>query len=202
MSTDPGRYGHLDEKALIALCKEKNRGAFNELILRYERKVYNFAYRLTGNHDDAGDIAADAFVRIYNSLSNFRGDSAFVTWLYRVVTNIYLDSRKRSKAHLTHSLDEMIDLEETSVSRQIEDPGPDPSEIAELKERGELLQAAIATLPEYQRSMIVLYHNENRSYEEIAEMMDLPIGTVKSRLNRARWSLREKLEPIREHFQR
>jgi RNA polymerase sigma-70 factor (ECF subfamily) len=191
-----------DEKALIARCKAGDKTAFDDLIRRYERRIYNFAYRLCGNHEEAGDIAADTFVRVYTSLANFRGESSFLTWLFRVITNIYLDERKRQRARPKQSLDELIELDENSLVRQIEDRSPTPEERLEATERTEILQRAILQLPEFQRVMVVLYHTENRSYEEIAELLDLPIGTVKSRLNRARLTLRQILEPDREHFRR
>jgi RNA polymerase sigma-70 factor (ECF subfamily) len=191
---DPG------EADLIARCKTGDRNAFDELIRKYEKRVYNFAYRLSGNHEDANDIASETFVRVFNSIGSFRGDASFLTWLFRVITNIYLDERKRQKARPRQSLEEIIELEETSLVRQIEDPQPGPEEVVQAGERTDLLQAAILALPEYQRVMIVLYHTESKSYEEIAELMQLPIGTVKSRLNRARLTLREKLAPMREHF--
>jgi RNA polymerase sigma-70 factor (ECF subfamily) len=188
------------ERALLLRCKAGERMAFDELIRLYEKKVYNFAYRLCGDYHEANDIAAETFVRIYNSLSNFRGDSNFTTWLFRIVTNVYLDTRKRQRSRPHQSLEEMIELEETTVQRQIEDPSPTPEEQLTGKERTEILQQAINSLPDYQRMMIVLYHTESKSYEEIASILDLPIGTVKSRLNRARLALREKLAPYREHF--
>lgn len=189
-----------ETRRLVARCKKGERGAFDDLMRRYDKKVYNFAYRLCGAYDEANDIAQETFVRVYNALPNFRGDSSFITWLFRITTNVYLDERKRQRARPAQSLEEIIELEETTVNRQIEDPSPGPEETVEVRERGDLLQAAINSLPEYQRAMIVMYHTENRSYEEIAEALDMPIGTVKSRLNRARLSLREKLEPLREHF--
>lgn len=189
-----------ETRRLVARCKRGERGAFDDLIRRYEKKVYNFAFRLSGNYDEANDVASETFVRVYNALQNFRGDSSFITWLFRITTNVYLDERKRKRARPYESLDEMIELDETTVVRQIEDPAPTPEETVEKQESVDLLQQAINSLPDYQRMMIVLYHTENRSYEEIAEALDLPIGTVKSRLNRARLSLREKLEPLREHF--
>jgi RNA polymerase sigma-70 factor (ECF subfamily) len=190
-----------ETRRLVARCKNGERAAYDDLIRRFEKKVYNFAYRLCGNYDEANDIASDTFVRVYNALQNFRGDSSFITWLFRITTNVYLDERKRQRARPHQSLEEMIELEETTVVRQIEDPSPTPEQRMEKRERGDLLQDAISSLPDYQRMMIVMYHTENRSYEEIAEILDLPIGTVKSRLNRARLQLREKLEPVREHFQ-
>lgn len=189
-----------EDKNLIERCKLGDLAAFNELVKKYEKQVYNFAYRLAGNYDDANDVAQDAFLRVFNAIGTFRGDSSFTTWLFRITTNVFLDSRKRAKAHPQSSLDEYLDLEESSVSRQIEDPAPSPEALTEEMERGEILDSAIRSLPEYQRAMVVLYHTEQKSYEEIAEILNLPIGTVKSRLNRARLALKEKLSPIRELF--
>ncbi len=189
-----------DDSAIIERCKEGDITAFDELVGRYEKQVYNFAYRMTGNYDDASDIASEAFIKVYNAIDTFRGEANFSTWLFRIVTNLYLDERKRSKAHLNVPLDEYIDLEESSVTRQIEDPSPGPQELLEAGERAEVLARAIYDLPDYQRVMVLLFHTQGKSYEEIAEITELPIGTVKSRLNRARLALREKLEPIQELF--
>lgn len=189
-----------DEQRLIERSKEGDRRAFDALVRMHEKRVYNLAYRLSGNYDEAGDITVEAFLRVYQAINNFRGDANFSTWIYRIVTNVYLDRRKRQKNRQTLSLEEYVELEESQVTRQIEDPSPGPEALVEAQQRQELLQKAIESLPEYQRAMIVLYHVDGLSYEEIAEVLSLPIGTVKSRLNRARLALREKLEPIREAF--
>lgn len=188
------------ENAIIARCKKGDQGAFNELIKLYETRVYNFAFRLCGKYDEANDIASETFIRLYNSLANFRGDSSFITWLFRIATNVYLDERKRQRARPSQSLDEVMELEENAVTKQLEDRGPQPHELAELSERSRILQTTIATLPDYQRMMIVMYHTESQSYEQIAEALDMPIGTVKSRLNRARLALRDLLKANQEHF--
>ena len=189
-----------EERGLIERCKRGDMAAFNDLVRRYEKQVYNFAYRLTGNYDDANDVAQDAFLRVFNAIGSFRGDASFSTWLFRITTNVFLDERKRAKSHPQTSLDEYLELDESSVARQIEDPAPTPAAVLEESERAQILQKAIGGLPGYQRSMVILYHGQQKSYEEIAEIMDLPIGTVKSRLNRARLALKEKLSGIRELF--
>ena len=189
-----------EEKALIERCKRGDLAAFNDLVRKYEKQVYNFAYRLTGNYDDANDVAQDAFLRVFNAIGSFRGDASFSTWLFRITTNVFLDERKRAKAHPQASLDEYLELGESSVTRQIEDPSPTPEVVLEESERAQILSKAISDLPEYQRAMVTLYHSQQKSYEEIAEIMDLPIGTVKSRLNRARLALKEKLSGLRELF--
>jgi RNA polymerase sigma-70 factor (ECF subfamily) len=189
-----------DERLLIERCKTGDREAFDVLVRAYEKRVYNLAYRLSASYDEANDITIDAFLRVFQAIHLFRGDAHFSTWLFRIVTNVYLDRRKRvrNKQHL--SLEEYIELEENSVARQVEDPAPGPQEAVENQEKSQILQSAINELPDYQRAMVVLYHTEGLSYEEIAAVFSLPIGTVKSRLNRARLILKNKLEPVKELF--
>ena len=189
-----------DEQALIQRCKDGDVGAFDELVRMYEKRVFNCALRIAGNYNDASDIAQEAFIRAFNSIQTFRGDAKFATWIYRIVTNVYLDERKKSKSHRLCSLDDYIELDENPVARQIEDDSPTPDVVMETKERAQALQSAICSLPDYQRIILTLYHSQHRSYEEIAEVLQLPIGTVKSRLNRARQALGEKLESQPELF--
>ena len=106
--------------------------------------------------------------------------------------------RKKQRVRSHNSLEEYLELEDSTVARQIEDPSPGPEEAIAAKERSDLISAAVLSLPETQRVMIALYHFQERSYEEIAEIMETPIGTVKSRLNRARLALRNKLDSVRE----
>ncbi|HEY3328666.1 MAG TPA: sigma-70 family RNA polymerase sigma factor [Capsulimonadaceae bacterium] len=196
----PAGDGLPPDRLLIGRCQRGDVEAFNLLIQRYERVVYNFAFRLSGNYDDANDIAQDAFVRAYNAIGSFRGDAQFSTWIFRITTNVYLDEKKKRKAHPQSSLDEYIETEESSMGRQVEDPSPTPEEIVTDNERSQFITKAIQSLPEFQRTMVVLYHVEHKSYEEIADIMELPIGTVKSRLNRARLALKEKLSALKELF--
>ncbi len=190
----------IEESVLIERCKAGDRTAFDVLVRTYEKRVYSLAYRLSASYDEANDISVDSFVRVFQAIRLFRGDAHFSTWLFRIVTNVYLDRRKRTRNKQHLSLEEYIELEENSVARQVEDPAPSPEEVVELHERSELLQNAINGLPDYQRAMVVLYHTEGLSYEEIAAVFSLPIGTVKSRLNRARLMLKSKLDPVKELF--
>ena len=189
-----------DERHLIERCKRGDLSAFNELVLRYEKQVYNLAYRLTGNYDDANDVASDTFLRVFNSIGKFRGDSAFSTWLYRIVTNVYLDARKRRTAHPHCSLEECLEVDDGALVREIEDPSDGPEHRVEEAERHAALLAAINELPDFQRVIIVLYHIQEMPYDEIADILGMPLGTVKSRLNRARRALRDKLAAQRELF--
>lgn len=190
--------GAQEDSLLVARVRSGDFSAMDELVQRHYRNVFNLAFRLAGNYDDAQDIVSEAFIRVHNALPNFRGDANFTTWLYRIVKNVFLDERKKRRVRNHSSLEELVDLEDSSVSRQVEDPSPGPEWIVERGERADTVQKAVGTLPEAQRVMIALYHFHHRSYEEIAEVMNLPIGTVKSRLNRARLALKNKLYDTKE----
>lgn len=190
----------LDEKAVIERCKRGEIGAFDQLLSIHEKAAYNLAYRLTSNYDDANDVMQEAFIRVYNSINSFRGDANFSTWLYRVITNVYLDQRKKEKNRAHSSLEDYIELDDSTVSRQVQDLSPKPDEMLEEKERHDAMDVAIKSLPDYQRAMVVLYHVQGCSYEEISQILGMPLGTVKSRLNRARLALKDKLQPMRELF--
>jgi RNA polymerase sigma-70 factor (ECF subfamily) len=182
-----------DDALLIELSQQGDRNAFDALIRKYEARAYQYAYRLTSNTDEASDIVADAFVRVYNALKNFRGQSSFGTWLYRILTNCYLDQRKKERSRRHESLEATMNLEGGEVQRQFEDESDGPDVLLERTAREEAVQGALAKMPEYQQAMLVMYHVEMLTYEEISDALDLPIGTVKSRLNRARLALRDLL---------
>jgi RNA polymerase sigma-70 factor (ECF subfamily) len=201
----PGRIAPLDPDAERRLVDRSQRGdldAFDALVRAYEKPVYNLAYRMSGNYDDANDIASEAFVRVFNAIPRFRGESSFSTWLYRIATNVFLDERKRRRAHPQVSLDDEFESEGSVLQRQVEDSTPGPNALAEEQERRRILDEAIRELPDFQREMITMYHVLDLSYEEIGEITGAPIGTVKSRLNRARLALRANLDKARDVFSR
>lgn len=189
-----------EDLMLIEQAQGGNRDAFDSLVRKHYQRAYQYAYRLTRDQELASDIVSEAFVRICSALGSFRGNSAFGTWLYRILTNCYLDYRKRDKSARNVSLDSSVQFEGGEVDRQFESEDDSPLEEAERNAREEVIQTAIAQLPEYQQSMLVMYHIEMLTYEEIAETLDLPIGTVKSRLNRARLALRDLLAKDQELF--
>lgn len=194
------RQGVSDELKLLERCRNGELKAIDELVALYEKRVFNFAYRICGDYDQANDVAQEAFIRIINSAKTFRGESSFSTWIYRIVKNVYLDEIKKSKSHRLTSLDDYVELEESSVSREIKDDKPSPDEIVQKNEQSKTIQRAISALPENQRMIISLYHLQNQSYEEISAVLDLPVGTVKSRLSRARLALAEILKDDLELF--
>lgn len=191
----------LSDVILIERAQKGDRDAFDQLVSKYEAKAYQYAFRLTRNQDEACDVVADAFVRVYNALHNFKGQSAFTTWLYRILTNCFLDIRKKQSNRPSTSLEATLQTSEGEVEREFEDDAPTPHEETEKSERASRIERAVKMLPEFQRAMIVMYHGESLTYEEIAASLDLPVGTVKSRLNRARLSLRELLMKDAELFQ-
>ena len=190
----------LTDLQLIERVQQGDKASFDALMRRHEKKAYQYAYRLTQNQDDACDIVADAFVRVNSALKNFRGQSAFGTWLYRIITNCALDFKKKDKSSRTVSIETPTYSGGQEVQRQFEDEGPGPDELAERNAREQSVQLALSKMPEYQQAMLVMYHVENLSYEEIADALDLPLGTVKSRLNRARLALRDLLTKDEELF--
>lgn len=184
--------------ALVERAQQGDRNAVDQLVTKYQARAYQYAYRLTGNQDDASDLVAEAFVRVYTALPKFRRDSRFTTWLFRIVTNCFLDQKKKEKRRPTTQLeDAWVGSEATSTIAERESP----VESSERFEREKIMQSAIGQLPDNQRAMIVMFHMENLSYEDISATLDMPIGTVKSRLNRARLALREILDPYAELFQ-
>ena len=185
--------------ALIERCKSGDTAAWDQLIHRYEKSVYKFAYSLCRNHEEAGDIAGQVFLRLYQNLHTFRNEASFTSWLFRIVRNTYLDLcvRPAHRGHLSLDVGPAND-NEPSAGRDIMDPSPSPEAVCLENETAQLLAKAIHHLPAYQRQVLRMYHTEGKSYEEIAESTGLSIGTVKSRLNRARTMLRERLAPFQE----
>jgi RNA polymerase sigma-70 factor (ECF subfamily) len=189
-----------DEAALLLeRCNAGDAAAWDTLIKQNEKSVYRFAYRLCRNYDDAADIAGQVFVRLYQNLHTFRHEASFSSWVFRIVRNTYLDLCVRPACRNNVSLDSdnLTDVAATRV-REFADPGPTPEACCIEKETSRLLSRAVRHLPAYQRQVLRMYHGEGKSYEQIAEATGLSIGTVKSRLNRARTMLRERLLPMRD----
>jgi len=180
------------DATLVEKAQAGDRAALCELLVRYERKAYNIAFRLMGNHADAADAAQEALVRVYTRLHNFRGDSAFSTWLFRVVTNTCLDELRRRGRIRWASLDDKLPGEEGDLPRQIlaDEEMISPVDFAERREVQAAVQRAIARLPEDYRVVVVLRDLQDYSYQEIADMLNTSVGTIKSRLHRARLALK------------
>ena len=184
----------MGEELLVARCRKGNPEAFEELVGLYEKRVYNLAFRMTGNVEDARDITQEAFVKVYSSLSKFRGDSSFSTWLFKIVSNMCLDELRRRRRRFFVSLDEPLQQEDGEMPRQMPDLKADPEREVEQRQIQAMVHRGILALTEDHRMVIVLRDLQGFSYEEIAEMLDCSLGTVKSRLNRARLALRQQLQ--------
>lgn len=178
----------MNEKELVNLARGGNEAAFEQLVRLYEKKIYNLCLRICGNAEDAQDAAQDAFVAAWRALENFRGDAAFSTWLYRLASNACLDLLRRKKRESGS-----VSLDDPDTPLEIRDDASRPDEIYEKKEAVEQVKSALAALPAEYRTVLVLREMQQLSYTEIAEVTQLELGTVKSRINRARALVRNYL---------
>ena len=170
--------------------------AFEQLVGRYEQKVFNIAFRMSGDREDALDLSQESFIRAYRALNRFEGQSAFSTWLFRIVTNTCIDALRKRKRQPVVVLSTDSSIETDDGEYQIEFPAPsdqNPEELVLGTELREQLQYALSRLSEEHRLALVLRDVEGYTYEEIAEILEINIGTVKSRINRARLSMREEI---------
>ena len=181
------------EKLLVTKSKKGNIDAFEELISAYERKAYNIAYRMMGNEEDAKDMAQEAFIKIYKSIQNFREESSFSTWLYRIVTNVCLDELRKRKKDKLVPLELSIETDKGTAIVELSAERETPEDIYERVEKKQLIQNAISSLGEDYKTVIILRDIQGFGYEEIATMLNGSLGTIKSRINRARNQLKDKL---------
>jgi RNA polymerase sigma-70 factor (ECF subfamily) len=183
----------IDESVLVAQAKEGDTRAFGELVRRYEGKIFRLAQHVTQNREDAEDVLQETFMKSYEHLDQFKGDSKFYTWIVRIAVNQALMKLRRRKTDKSVSLDEQIDTGEDTVVREIAAWGEDPEERFSREELGDILDTAVQSLEPPYRSVFVLRDIEEMSTEETAEALGLSVPAVKSRLLRARLQLREKL---------
>jgi len=181
----------MDQDLLIERSLNGELDAFNQLILEYQNLAYSVAYRLLSNTESAADAVQDSFIKAYRALESFRGGS-FKSWLMRIVTNTCYDQLRAQKRQRTDSLDD-LPVEEEFVTQLI-DKRESPDQFVERQELGALLEAAIQSLPEDQRTVLILCDVHGYAYEEIAEMTGVAMGTVKSRISRARGRVRDYLQ--------
>lgn len=160
------------DEELVRQCQDGSVSAFNELVLRYQEKIYWVARRFTASHDNADEITQEVFCKMYESLKSFRGDSSFYTWLYRVAVNVSLNFLRRQKVRDFLRIDEMFDVE-----------APDdetPDSMVEKKEQQSLIEEAVATLPEKQKAVFLLRYHEEMPYEEISKILKTSVGGLKA----------------------
>jgi RNA polymerase sigma-70 factor (ECF subfamily) len=182
-----------DELALVQAAKAGDVGAFEQLVKRYDRNVFRIAQHITQNREDAEDVVQDAFLKAYENLEQFQGQSKFYTWLVRIAVNEALMKLRRRRPERMVSLDEEVKTEEDSMPREVADWSPNPEQLYSQSELRDILTKTIQGLPPSFRTVFVLRDVEGLSTEETAEALDLSIPAVKSRLLRARLQLRERL---------
>jgi len=173
------------DHALVEECCAGNREAFNGLVLRHKDRLYTLAVRLLGDRGEAEDLTQDTFLRAYERIRAFRGDARFSTWLYRICYNLCLNRLERKRN----------DPRDGALPEGVPDPGARVPEHLIAKERQDLVKQALSHLAPEFREAVVLYYTGQLSYEEIARLRGLPVGTVRSRLHRGREELKEHLRP-------
>lgn len=179
-----------DDRRLIADCLNGRRDAFGELVSRYQTRLYNAAIRLIDHPDDAADVVQDTFLNAYQSLHTFKGESEFFTWLYRIAFNTAISLKRKRRTTLC------LDQGGSDAKVEVDDPSDyvKPGVALERSEQEKQLQEGLSRLSHEHREVLVLKDIEGMKYEEIAVILNVPVGTVRSRLHRARLELRELLQ--------
>lgn len=183
--------------ALVERCRLNDEAAFNEVVARYKNKVFNYLVRMMGSSDDAEDLTQEVFLRLYTSIDSFRGQSSLNTWLFRIANNLCIDQFRRQKKHraVAYSLDDAAygNGVEDEGGHDVSDSTYEPHRLLERQELGQQIQQALEALPEKLRATLILHDIEGLPYEEIAQVVNCPLGTVKSRLFNARQQLKQRL---------
>jgi len=185
------------QKEVIENCKARDEKAFAEIVLHRQKKVFNIAYRMLGNSEEARDLAQDVFISVFESIKNLKEEIKFDAWLTQITLN-HCRNRwkylKRRQYFSSDSLDDPIETEDGSVPRAIFDPSDNPEALFEKKMIQQWIQRGLLKLKEDQRELLVLRDLQGYSYEEMAETLGVSEGTIKSKLHRARMDLKEVLE--------
>ncbi|OJW19469.1 MAG: hypothetical protein BGO49_09110 [Planctomycetales bacterium 71-10] len=186
-----------DDSSLVEACRAGRTEAYGELVARYQGRLYPMVLRLVGSREDALDVLQDAFVRGFEKLDQYRGGSSFYTWIYRIAVNLAMNRLRRRRFRRALSL-----LDPRGVRPAFDPPDESPtgapSYEAERAEREAMVESALNALEPDHRAVVILKDFEGRRYEEIGELLGIPVGTVRSRLHRARQQLRRRLLPLAE----
>jgi RNA polymerase sigma-70 factor (ECF subfamily) len=178
----------LTDIELIATAISGREDGFEELVRRYQRQITSYVYRMLSDYDASLDVTQEVFIKVYNSLEKYSSDYKFSTWLYRIAHNAAIDYMRRNSANL-QSLE--TETEDGAYQLQLESSLPTPEQLQERNEWKSEIEAVVKCLPAVYRELILLRHAQDLSYDEIAEITELPLGTVKNRLFRAREMMRE-----------
>ncbi|MCC6740726.1 MAG: sigma-70 family RNA polymerase sigma factor [Planctomycetia bacterium] len=194
VATPPATAAPTGDAALVERAQRGDGDAYGQLVVKYQDLVYNAVYRMVGSETDASDIAQEAFVKGWKALGSFEGRAQFGTWIYRIAINCCISDRRGLKRRKATSLNSSAGGGEDEGGMDVADDAPEPAERLVENENVRLVQEAIGELEHEFRTMIVLRDMEGRPYEEIAEVLDVPVGTVRSRLHRARQALKDRLK--------
>ncbi|MFC1568908.1 sigma-70 family RNA polymerase sigma factor [bacterium] len=167
--------------------------AYEALLKRYERGIYNMIYQMVKNREETEDLVQETFIKAFNALESYNNQFAFSTWLYKIAFNNCIDSIRKRKLK-TYPLDKPIQTKEGQVQQEIRDDSSSPEKEMLFAEKRKQVNEAIGCLPAKYKKVIILRHQEERSYEEISEIMKIPLGTVKARIFRAREMLKRCLQ--------
>ena len=188
----------IDDHLLVEQARAGDSEAMSRLIIKYQDRIYNVILKICQNSHDAAELTQDTFVKVIEALDTFRGKSAFYTWLFRVAVNLTLNYYKRQHTFKTQSLDQPAGRDEQARQNLsaflADDKSADPVVMAQNKEVAQIIELALAQLGEHHRAVVVLRDIEGMTYEEITGVLNIGLGTVKSRLSRARENLRQILE--------
>lgn len=183
------------DKEIIERVKDGEKEAYDLLVLKYQQRVINLISRFVKNHSDALDVSQETFIKVYRALPNFRGESAFYTWLYRIAVNTAKNHLTVQSRKITKSDYDVSDIEQIEGNMSLTEQTT-PESLLVKDELQETILKTIENLPEDLKSAIMLREIEGLSYEEIAEVMECPIGTVRSRIFRAREMIDSKIKPL------
>ncbi|MGH1366271.1 MAG: sigma-70 family RNA polymerase sigma factor [Calditrichia bacterium] len=185
----------IEDQKLIARARSGDQKAYEELMVKYRNLVYHVMIKMVRNPQEAEDLLQEAFIKAFKALASFNEEYAFSTWLMKIATNNCIDFLRKKKLK-TFSIDEPIKYKEEQVKIEVPDVDPTPEKYLLAEERSKILDDAIQSLPPRYRHVIVLRHKEEKSYEEISEILKLPLGTVKARIFRAREMLNKKVKDL------
>jgi RNA polymerase sigma-70 factor (ECF subfamily) len=181
-----------DDRAVVEAVLSGHQHRYSDLVERYQSQIVNYVCRMLGNYEDAVDLSQDVFLKAYSALGSYRPQYPFAAWLFRIARNAAIDEIRKRRLS-TVSLDAPVEFEDGSAGREVESQGLDPQDSYLGLEFADQISSAIDQLPDKYREPIVLRHAADLSYEEIAQALELPIGTVKTRIFRARDALRQSL---------
>ncbi|HEU4453891.1 MAG TPA: sigma-70 family RNA polymerase sigma factor [Longimicrobium sp.] len=194
---DPKSLKHLDDSAVVAAFLDGNKRAFDELVERYQNRLLNFVYRTTGDRERGEDLVQETFIRVYRHLHRFDQSKKFSTWIYTIASNLAKNElRNRSRNPLVLFQTLMKNREADQRPLEWEDNTYRPDDLFRKRHLKTMVDSAVDQLPEHHRTVFVLREMEGKTYEEIAEITDTNLGTVKSRLNRARNSFAKIIQPL------